>query len=62
MPLLAVEADGTPRLLHMAESGTVLRLILFGSEEATMIKALLTPLLLGLATAMIIRIVAARRA
>jgi hypothetical protein len=59
---LLFKPDGTFRLVHLAEPGTVLRPVLFGGEEETMIKALLTPLLLGLATAMIIRIVAARRA
>jgi hypothetical protein len=35
---------------------------LFGKEEDPMIKALLTPVILGLAVAMVIRVAMARRA
>jgi hypothetical protein len=45
-----------------AQVGTALAAILLGRQEDTMIKALLTPIILGLAVAMVIRLAMPRRA
>ena len=44
------------------EAGTAPFRVPFGRQEELMIKALLTPVILGLAVAMVIRIAMARRA
>jgi len=49
------------KVLGSSGSGTAAFRVSFGREEDPMIKALLTPVILGLAVAMVIRIAMARR-